>query len=388
MVFRGRVACLGLSLSLGLWGCGTEPPTEAQDSDSEGTGATGDSTTEGPEVSPPPATDDTGVADDTGDSGDGESDDSGSDSTGPGQGPPLDDVLRMNHVQSKGTHNSYHVEPLIPFHPSHEYSHDPLPEQLDAHGVRTFEIDVHRNVDDTITVYHILGIDQETTCETFQECLQGIKEWSDEHPLHLPVVVWVEVKDDTGGIDMSSPQQLNRLDDIVNGVFPPDQLLTPDDVQGEYDSIRERLVTEGWPTLGEVRGTVLVTILDGEHGEIYSEGYTTLAGRAMFVRVGGGEFDTPIAAIAKMGAGSGELADAHAQNMIIASNICAADESDDDCFAQRQEAVDAGIHMLKDDYAAPVADREYWLDLPDGNPAQCNPVTAPPECTSVALEDL
>lgn len=387
MVFRDVAACVGLGLSLGLGACGTEPPTEAQDSDSEGTGASDGTTSTDPVPSQPPATDETGVADETGDSGEADTGE-GSDSTGEDMGPPLDDVLRMNHVQSKGTHNSYHLEPAIPFHPSHEYSHAPLGEQLDLHGVRTFEIDVHRNVDDTITVYHILGIDQETTCETFHECLQDIKAWSDEHPLHLPVVVWVEVKDDTGGIDMSSPQQLARLDDIINGVFPPEQLLTPDDVQGEYDSIRERLMTEGWPTLGEVRGTVLITILDGEHGEIYSQGWTTLAGRPMFVRVGGGEMDTPIAAIGKMGAGSGDLPQAHAQNMIVAANICAADESDEDCFAQRQEAIDAGIHMLKDDYEAPVDDREYWLDLPDGNPAQCNPVTAPPECTSVALEDL
>ena len=47
-----------------------------------------------------------------------------------------------------------------------------------------------------------------------------------------------------------------------------------------------------------------------------------------------------------------------------------------------------GIHMLKDDFPAPIQGKTYWMDLVDGNPARCNPVTAPPECTSAALEDL
>jgi hypothetical protein len=44
--------------------------------------------------------------------------------------------------------------------------------------------------------------------------------------------------------------------------------------------------------------------------------------------------------------------------------------------------------MLKDDFPAAVPNKAYWMDLPDGNPARCNPVTAPPDCNSVALEDL
>lgn len=44
--------------------------------------------------------------------------------------------------------------------------------------------------------------------------------------------------------------------------------------------------------------------------------------------------------------------------------------------------------MLKDDFPAEVDGKAYWLDLQDGTPARCNPVTAPPGCTSLALEDL
>lgn len=308
----------------------------------------------------------------------------GEDSTGPGSEPPLDDVLRMSHVQVKGTHNSYHLEPTLPLHGSHEYSQPTLPDQLQLHGVRAFELDVHRDLDGTISVYHILAIDDVTSCGTFEICLGQIKGWSDLNPDHLPIVVWVEVKDDTGGLPIDD---LGDLDAIVTDVFDDDQLLTPDEVQGEYASLHERLVTEGWPTLGEVRGQVLVVVLDGDAGSDYSGGYSDLSGRPMFVRVGGGEFESPVAAIAKLGAGDAEtIAAAHANNLLIATNVCAADESDDECFAQRDEAIAAGIHMLKDDYPAPVPDREYWLDLPEGDPSACNPVTAPPRCEAAALE--
>jgi Phosphoinositide phospholipase C, Ca2+-dependent len=319
------------------------------------------------------------------------------DSTGPsdpdastGDPTALDDVLRLHHAQWKGTHNSYHLEPPLPFDASHEYSHAPLPEQLDAQGVRAFELDVHRELDETLSVYHILGIDSQTTCDTLEACLQQIKGWSDEHPEHLPVVIWLELKDDTGGLPLDEPEPLQLLDDVVTGVFPPAQLLTPDDVQGEFPTLRARLQAEGWPTLGELRGQVLVTILDTDApAELYTEGYTTLAGRPLFVRADSDQLELPWAAIAKLGSGETEaIATAHAGHLLVATNVCGAGDSDDECFAARQAAIDAGIHMLKDDFPAPVPEREYWLDFPDGNPARCNPVTAPRECTSAALESL
>ena len=67
---------------------------------------------------------------------------------------PLDDELRLHHVQVRGTHNSYHVEPETVIHPSHAYSHAPLDVQLETQGVRTFELDLHR-MGDTFDVFHL-----------------------------------------------------------------------------------------------------------------------------------------------------------------------------------------------------------------------------------------
>jgi hypothetical protein len=297
--------------------------------------------------------------------------------------------LTLEHMQVKGTHNSYHLKPLIPFDPSHDYSHVPLDEQLDAQGVRAFELDIHKGFGG-LEVYHITVIDAVSTCDTFGGCLGVIKGWSDAHPKHLPITIWIEVKDQTGGSAIG-PADLDALDDVVRGVFPEDKLLTPDDIQGAYPSVRDALTGDGWPTIDSVRGQVLFVLLNVEdtHASNYTASYTTLAGRAMFARATPKQFALPWAAIAKLGAGdAADITAAHAAHLLIATNVCGAGESDDACFATLDTARDAGIHMLKDDFPAAVPNKTYWMDFPDGDPARCNPVTAPPDCSSALLEHL
>lgn len=297
--------------------------------------------------------------------------------------------LTLEHMQVKGTHNSYHLKPLIPFDKSHDYSHVPLDQQLESQGVRAFELDVHKGLAD-FEVYHISVIDAVSTCDLFGGCLGTIKGWSDLHPQHLPITIWIEIKDSTGGATITA-SDLDKLDELIRGVFPDDKLLTPDDIQGAFPSVHDALASDGWPTIDSLRGQVMVVLLnvDDEHASDYTLNYTTLAGRAMFARVTPQQFDLPWAAIAKLGAGdAADIAAAHDAHLLIATNVCGAGEADDACFMTLDTATSAGIHMLKDDFPAKVGNKTYWMDFADGNPARCNPVTAPPECTSAALEDL
>lgn len=322
-------------------------------------------------------------------SGDGNGD--GGDGDGDGDGdagwqPPLDDVLRFNHVQLKGTHNSYHVEPPIVFSDQHRYTHQPLDVQLEDQGVRAFEIDVHQG-SGGLEVYHIDFIDEVSTCDTFEVCMQTIRGWSDTNRKHLPIVVWIEVKDDVGGVPIDD---LSVLDDELRAVFDEDRLYTPDDLQGSYASPRARLDAEGWPTLGEVRGKVIAVLLDGDRAGEYTDGFTTSAGKAMFANAPGDHYLDGWAAMTKINSPTAAeaIAAAHAANLMIASNTCGADESDETCVGELAAGFANGSHFLKDDFPAPVPEREYFADFADGNPARCNEVTAPSECTSQALEDL
>ncbi len=337
----------------------------------------------GGEESDETADNDSGGTETTADpAGDGDGDGDGD----TGWQPPLDDVLRLNHVQLKGTHNSYHVEPPIVFSDQHRYTHQPLDVQLEDQGVRAFEIDVHQG-SGGLEVYHIDFIDEVSTCDTFALCMQTIRGWSDTNRKHLPIVVWIEVKDDVGGVPIDD---LSVLDDELRAVFDEERLYTPDDLQGSYESPRARLDAEGWPTLGEVRGKVIAVLLDSDRAGEYTDGFTTSAGKAMFANAPGDHYLDGWAAMTKINSptAADAIAAAHAANLMIASNTCGADESDETCVGELAAGFANGSHFLKDDFPAPVPEREYFADFADGNPARCNEVTAPAECTSEALEDL
>ena len=329
---------------------------------------------------------DSGDGDGEGDGDSGEGDGDSGEGDGDTGGGPLDDLLTLDHIQVKATHNSYHLEPALPFDASHEYSHPPLDEQLDSFGVRAFELDLHLGGGDVLEVYHIAVIDEVSTCDTLVDCLSTIKGWSDQHPGHVPIMVWFELKDSTGGGPIDD---LLVVDQTILEVFPMRRIVTPDFVQGDHESVRAALESEGWPTLGEVRGKIMFMVLNGGHAsvEAYTYGHTSLLGRAMFVS--GTDTDQPWTAVAKNNnPAAAAIPAAHGARILVASNICGAGQDEAECFTELEAGKQNGVHNLKDDFLSPVEGMRYFLDLPDGNPARCNGVTAPPECTPEAVEDL
>jgi hypothetical protein len=360
-----------------MFGCGDPPASDSSGNESDSGDEIGSESDSGESDS------ETGTSDSDSETTDESTDESESETeTDTG---PLDDLLTLDHIQVKGTHNSYHIEPMFAFDPSHEYTHPPLDVQLEEFGVRAFELDLHRS-GPNLQVYHITTIDSFSTCTSLNVCLSTIAGWSDEHPSHVPIMVWLEIKDSTGGEPIDD---LLLVDQTILDVFAPERVLTPDLVQGDYPTLREAIVAEGWPTLGEVRGRVMFMILNGDHASVasYTDGGTSLAGRMMFV--GTDDFTAPYAAVSKINdPGDPSIADAHAAGILTASNLCSAGSEDDECFAKLEAGKLSGTHNLKDDFLAPIEGMTYFLDLPDGNPVRCNEATAPAECTAEAIEDL
>jgi len=304
---------------------------------------------------------------------------------------PLDDVLRLNDVQARGTHNSYHVQPENPVDASHFYTHAPLDEQLQEQGVRQFELDVHYRTDVGFEVFHLPGFDEVSTCRLFIDCLQTIKGWSDANPYHIPIMIWIEPKDE---IDAIVPDlemiagHYDELDAEIWTVFPAWQVITPDDIRGDHDTLPDALAADGWPTLGEIRGRVLFAMLDsGEHREAYVGDTGNLAGRAMFVDAS--EPTDPFAATFKMDNAQGdatEIGENIALGFLITGNADGADGSDADNTARRDATLAAGTHFVATDH--PVDEGGYFLDIPGGSPARCNPLTTDATCTSDDIERL
>jgi len=335
---------------------------------------------------------------------------------------PGDDVL-MNQVQYLGTHNSYHIEPradlldrLSDFDSdlaqSLEYTHIPLREQFDKQGIRQIELDIFDDPDGGryanrmvltllgedpasgvpeldepgLKVLHVQEIDFESTCYSFVSCLTEIKAWSDANPGHLPIMVLVEAKDEEipdPGLGFVVPlpfgaDALNRIDEEIRSVFPPEQLLVPDDVRGDFATLEVAVLTQGWPRLSEARGRIMFALDNGgDKRDTYIAGHSSLAGRVLFTDSPPG---TPEAAFMKR---NDPLGNPDEIESLVEQGYMVRTRADADTVqarsgdtTQREAALASGAHFISTDY--PVPDprfTDYQVRLTGDGIARCNPVS-------------
>jgi hypothetical protein len=349
---------------------------------------------------------------------------------------PHDDELRLDQVQVIGTHNSYHlpatpefreaVEGLIPgLVDAFDYTHRPLTEQLDELGVRQFELDIFVDPEGTLysdrksyvagglpadgghpelsepgmKVLHVQEIDAEATCFTLVRCLTEIRDWSTDNPGHVPIFVLIEAKADPipdpfeMGFVEPLPFDATALDDLdaeIRSVFGDDELITPDLVRGDHDTLAAALSAEGWPALGEVRGRVMF-LLDngGEVADLYTDGHPSLEGRVLFT--GNAEPGEPDAAFLKKNDPFDDtIVGLVADGFIVRTRSDGdAHLSDTDPSEQRDAALATGAQMVSSDYPEPGLDAfpDYQVQMPDGTLVRCNPISAPDWCTTSDVEN-
>jgi len=289
-----------------------------------------------------------------------------------------DGALRLNQIQLKGTHNSYHRRPGLVLVSEHDYEHQPLDVQLEQLGVRVFELDIHQRSDGFL-VYHLPVVDSRSTCRRLRDCLETVKRWSDSHTGHVPLFIWIEPKDD---VDL-----LRRVDDFealdaeILAVWPRQRLITPDLVRGERESLRAAIELDGWPRLDAVRGRAMFILLDtGKHRDAYLRGRRdagALDGRVLFVKTAPDELDLPFAAVVKIDDPTRPSVDiALRRGCIVASNVGRAGLTDDENRRRLETALRRGVHLLKGDFPAPVPGRTYWFEMPGGRVWRRRPAAA------------
>ena len=303
---------------------------------------------------------------------------------------PLDDVLRVNHVQSVGTHNSYHMRTAGIEVDAWNYEHAALDVQLEDQGVRQFELDIWWDeAEGDFGVYHVPIIDPTSTCGWLSDCVEVLRAWSDANPAHHPFLTLLELKDDYD--EATAPRVLEAIDDILSASWPVDRRISPDDVQRDAASLAEGLAADGWPTLGEVRGrAIFVLHTGGDFRAAYTDGNTQTAGRVMFPD-GHGELDLAVGAIDTLNDPVGD-AEAIAAALAAGHLVRTRTDSDGDQArandtTQRDAGLASGAHFLSTDFPIPYAETGYVVSMPGGTPSRCNPVLAPAECTSEAIED-
>jgi len=306
---------------------------------------------------------------------------------------PEKNPLRINHIQMKGTHNSYHVEPLIPLTREYMYTHQTLDFQASQQGVRQFEIDVWWDIREGLRVYHN-QYDSGTTCPTFENCLSNLLTWSNENPLHHPIFIWIEPKDwPEQAAEVTTTLELSGLlEDIeqeITQFWPLNKTLTPDDVRGGRTSLKDAIISEGWPLLEDSRGkAVFVLLARGESRDMYVQEHPGLVGARMFTLSDESSNEAAIFSLADPIASGEEITRLVSEGYIVRSRAdSGGEEADNNDTTRRDAALAAGSHSISTDYPAKVDGLEYWVEIPGGTPSRCNPISSPEWCTSEDIED-
>jgi hypothetical protein len=346
-----------------------------------------------------------------------------------------DRCIRINQLQVLASHNSYHVQArptlfsaIRAFDPglasTLEYTHGPLPKQLSNQGIRAVELDVFADPqgglyadraglrvigEDPIgpralqkpglKVLHVQDLDFESTCLTLKKCLHKLRDWSDDNPGHLPIVVQIEPKDDLLpdlGLGFVTPipfrgPELDGLDAEIRDVLG-DRLITPDDVRGNRDSLEQAVLQDGWPTLREARGRFLFALdTGGPKLDAYVAGHPALRGRVLFTDSPPG---TPEAGYLVI---NDPIADGALIRQRVAEGYLVRTRADADTMqartgdtTMREAAFASGAQYVSTDYEVPdsMFGTGYVVDLPGNQTARCNPVNAPPGCDRLVLEHL
>lgn len=341
----------------------------------------------------------------------------------------------MNEIQVLGTHNSYHIQPrdsileaLAIFDSqetadSLEYTALPLEEQFDR-GVRQIELDIFADPEGGLysirrglivvgedpdsglpeldepglKVLHVQEIDFETHCLTFEACLTTLKSWSDANSAHVPITVMVEAKEEVIPDPLNlgftvplefGPDEVDDIDQEILSVFPSSQLITPDDVRGDYETLEEAVLEGGWPTLEEARGRVMFVFLNrSEARDHYIDGHPSLRNRVMFTNSDEGDAEAAWFNV------NSALEDGERIEALVAAGYLVRTRADadtqqarDDDYALQEAAFASGGQFVSTDYVVPNLDfgTDYKASVPGGYVARCNPISAPEACDSALI---
>ncbi len=346
-------------------------------------------------------------------------------------------TVKMNQIQVIGTHNSYHAgiapsetkiwqQKYPQAYKGLEYSHPSLTSQLDG-GVRQIELDVFADIKGGryahpagpamvaaaglpadppfdpngimlkpgFKVMHVQDVDYRSTCQPFTACLAEVRAWSKAHPHHIPIFILVETKQSAvPALHLTEPEQFtpatfDALDAEIRSIFPPEEMITPDDVRGSFGTLQEAVLTGHWPSLDSARGKVVFLMDQRPVGPMYLEGHPSLRGRVLFTNAEPGEPDA--AFIERNDGPASDIAALVREGYLIRTRTDAdTKEARTDDIGRRDAMIASGAQILSTDYpgAEPAKwDGHFFVALPgDAKVARCNPVNAPASCAESAID--
>ena len=337
--------------------------------------------------------------------------------------------IRLSEIQVIGSHNSYHVvaAPAVMEliaaggkgrGEAIDYSHPPLTDQFSRLGIRQIELDVFADPDGGrfakpvarslakaqkkdpgpdpnvngllnkpgLKVLHFPDFDFQTTTPTFLDALRQVREWSKNHPRHVPILVLVELKEGaiTGIPTTLAPfddKALNDVDAEILSVFAKTEILTPDNLRGTFATLPEAIKKQGWPSLDQARGKVMFALdNEGAIRDRYLQNHPALKGRVMFATAPG--FDHPAAAWFKINDPIGDfekIQEAVRRGFLVRTRADADTvESRKNDPRRRDKAFASGAQFVSTDFAE--ARKEwspYRVSFAKNVVARANPISLP-----------
>lgn len=210
--------------------------------------------------------------------------------------------VKFNELQFLGTHNSYQLAPTEEYKKLYnslsdltlglvskdkaEFCMDSLTEQFEL-GIRSVELDIEtvdKNGNVGFIVSHNPIYDNTSSCYDFELALEEIKLWSDNNPGHLPITVIIEPKKNVPAVrDLKnfSIKYANIFDELIREKMG-DTLLTPKDMMGEYESLKEMREDDGWLTIDKALGKVIFLLHDTTVTSDYIKQDESVKSQAMF----------------------------------------------------------------------------------------------------------
>ena len=193
---------------------------------------------------------------------------------------------------------------------------------------------------------------------TFKRCLQELKQWSNAHKEHEPIYITMNAKDDTiKMIGFAPPEKFtapvfDQLDKAILEHLGADKLVTPDVVRGNYKTLEEAVLKQGWMKSSAAKGK-FIFILDevGEKRADYIKSHTSLKGRVLFTD---SPIGTPEAAILIMNDAirDGEKIKANVKKGYIVRTRADADtkEARTNDYSRFKAACQSGAQIISTDY--------------------------------------
>ena len=131
----------------------------------------------------------------------------------------------------------------------------------------------------------------------------------------------------------------------------PDEIITPDDVRGHYDTLNQAVLAGNWPTLKSARGKVIFLMDQRPVGPVYLAGHPSLRGRVLFTNAEPGE---PDAAFIERNDGPSADITALVQKGYLVRTRTDADtkEARINDTARRDAMIASGAQILSTDYPA------------------------------------